>query len=159
MPKATCVRELSASVPVQSPSGFALAFLNTYIVDRGGGSNEAVLPLHLQVTQLAGLALERDVNVRVDYVPNAAGPAVLKIVWEPDATIFPKFDGTLTAQDAGDKHCTLTISGEYDVPYGVLGQIFDAVIGVRIAEGTLEQLLAEFRVAIEADYNRRMEYS
>jgi hypothetical protein len=39
------------------------------------------------------------------------------------------------------------------------GQLFDAVVGVRIAHGTLEELLERFRAAIEADYQQRTEYS
>ena len=153
------MRDLSASIPVAAPSGFSLAFLNTYITDLGGGKADAVLPLHYKVTQLAGLVLERDVNVRVDYVPQPAGPAVLNVCWEPDATIFPRFEGTLHASDDGDRACTLSIAGSYDAPGGVAGQIFDAVIGVRIAQATIEQLLGRFREAIETDYKRRMEYS
>ena len=153
------MRDLSAAIHVMAPSGFSLAFLNTYITDLGGGTADAVLPLHFKVTQLAGLVLERDVNVRVDYVPQPGGPAVLNVAWEPDATIFPRFDGRLNARDDGEKACRLSIEGEYDVPGGVAGQIFDAVIGARIAQATIEQLLERFRDAIEADYKRRMEYA
>jgi hypothetical protein len=153
------VRDLSASTPVKAPSGFSLAFLNTYITDLGGGKADAVMPLHYTVTQLAGLTLERDVNVRVDYIPQPEGPAVLNVCWEPDAAIFPRFEGTLHAHATGEHACMLSIAGTYDAPGGVAGQIFDAVIGVRIAHATLEQLLERFRDAIEADYKRRMEYA
>lgn len=154
------MRALSVTLPVQAPSGFALAFLNTYVGDlAGGGHNEGVMPLHYTVTQLAGLTLERDVNVRVDYIAKANQPAVLTICWQPDASIFPSFNGTLTAEPDGERACHLTIGGQYDVPGGVAGQLFDAVVGVRIAHGTIEQLLMQFRDAIEADYKKRMEYA
>jgi hypothetical protein len=154
------VRELSVSVPVQAPSGFSLAFLNTYVSDlAGGGETEGLMPLRYAVTQLAGLTLERDVNVRVDYVLKANEPAVLKIAWEPDASLFPSFEGVLHAESTGERTCNLTIVGTYDVPGGVAGQLFDAVIGVNIARGTIDQLLCRFRDAIEADYKVRMEYS
>src|SRR5665213_573635 len=109
------------------------------------------------VTQLAGLVLERDVTVRVEYIPHPQQGAHLRICWEPDATLFPSFQGTLHAEDTTLKACTLTIAGTYDVPGGAAGQLFDAVIGVRIANGTLEQLLERFRNAIERDYEKRME--
>jgi hypothetical protein len=65
----------------------------------------------------------------------------------------------LHAEATGEDTCTLSMAGTYDVPGGVAGQLFDAVIGVRIARGTIEQLLAQFRDAIEADYTERMENS
>jgi hypothetical protein len=153
------VRELSASIPVKAPSGFALAFLNTYVREAGGGSEDSRLAMRYTVTQLAGLVLERDVSVRIEYVPHPEEGAHLHICWEPDATLFPSFKGTLRAEDAEAKTCMLRIAGTYEVPGGVAGQLFDAVIGVRIANGTLEQLLEQFRDAIERDYEKRMEYA
>ena len=154
------MRDLSVTVPVKAPSGFALAFLNTYVSDVAGGNPAGgTMPLHYTVTQLAGITLERDVTVRVDYDAGPNGETVLRICWEPDASIFPSFDGTLRAMPTGERACDLTIVGTYDAPGGVAGQFFDAVIGVRIARGTIEQLLVQFRDAIEADYKKRMEYA
>jgi hypothetical protein len=154
------VRELSASVPVKAPSGFALAFLNTYVRDRAGVDGDTCLPLRYTLTQLAGLTLERDVVVRFEYVQQPGdAPATLEIAWEPDAGMFPNFKGTLHADATGKGDCTLIIDGEYDAPGGVAGQLFDAVIGVRIAQGTIVQLLEQFRDAIEDDYKKRMEFA
>ena len=154
------MRELSASIPVKAPSGFALAFLNTYVRELGGAGSDSILPMRYTVTQLAGLTLERDVTVRIDYLPQPdQAPALLYISWEPDASLFPSFNGMLHADATGERSCTLSIAGTYDIPGGVAGQLFDAVIGVRIAHGTLEQLLEQFRVAIEEDYKRRTEYA
>jgi hypothetical protein len=154
------VRDLSASIPVKAPSGFALAFLNTYVRDLGGAKPESTLQMRYTLTQLAGLTLERDVTVRVEYVPQPGNmPALLYICWEPDASLFPSFDGTLCAEPAGEAACTLSIAGKYNAPGGVAGQLFDAVLGVRIAHGTIEHLLARFRDAIEDDYKKRMTYA
>jgi hypothetical protein len=152
------VRELETSLPVKAPSGFAIAFLNTYVREVRGDA-DGNLPMRYTVTQLAGLTLERDVTVRVDYHALPDETAHLHICWEPDATFFPSFKGTLHAKPTGDATCTLLISGMYDVPGGMAGQLFDAVIGVRIAHGSLDQLLEQFRVAIEDDYKRRMAYA
>jgi hypothetical protein len=154
------VRELSASIPVKAPSGFALAFLNTYVRDLNGPGSDSTLPMRYTVTQLAGLTLERDVTVRVEYLPQPHdAPALLRICWEPDASIFPSFEGMLHAKATGETACILSVAGTYDVPGGVAGQLFDAVVGVRIAHATLEQLLEQFRDAIEEDYKKRMEYA
>jgi hypothetical protein len=152
------VRELEASTPVKAPCGFAIAFLNTYVREAAGDA-DGNLPMRYTVTQLAGLTLERDVTVRVDYHALPDEGAHLHICWEPDASLFPSFAGTLHANATGDTTCTLLLAGTYDVPGGMAGQLFDAVIGVRIAHGSLEQLLEQFREAIEADYKKRMAYA
>lgn len=153
------MRELSASISVKAPSGFALAYLNTYVRDLGGANADSTLPMRYTVTQLVGLTLEREVTVRVEYVAQPGGAAMLYICWEPDASLFPSFEGTLQAEATGEKECMLSIAGTYNVPGGVAGQLFDAVVGIRIAHGTLEQLLERFRDAIEDDYKKRMEYA
>jgi hypothetical protein len=154
------VRELTAAVPVQAPSGFSIAFLNTYVREFRNDHGDPTLPMRYTVTQLAGLTLERDVTVHVEYTPQPGdAPAELYLLWEPEASLFPSFRGALHADSTGEKSCTLSIHGNYEVPGGVAGQLFDAVIGVRIAHGTLEQLLCQFRDAIEEDYKTRMEYA
>ncbi len=160
MPKVSAVRALSVSAEVKSPSGFAVAFLNTYVKDLGAGHDDATIPLRYTIKQLAGLTLERDVTVRVEYLPQPDdAPALLNVAWEPDMSLFPSFSGTVGTVSTGECTCTLTIAGNYDAPGGVAGQLFDAVLGVGIARGTIEQLLDRFRDAIEADYQRRTEYS
>jgi hypothetical protein len=159
VPNVPNVRELAVSAEVKAPSGFAVAFLNTYVRDLGEG-RDAIIPLRYTIKQLAGLTLERDVTVRVEYLPGPdGGAAQLNVAWEPDMSLFPSFNGTLQTESTGDCTCMMTIAGTYDAPGGVAGQLFDAVLGVRIARGTIEELLEQFRGAVEADYNRRTEYS
>lgn len=159
MPKLSAVRELTVSTDVKAPSGFAVAFLNTYVKDLGPGQGDAVMPLRYTIQQLGGLTLERDVTVRVEYAAQDGGPAQLEIAWEPDGTLFPSFSGKLHTDATGETTCAMTIDGNYDAPGGMPGQLFDAVLGVRIARGTIEELLSQFREAIEADYKRRTEYA
>jgi hypothetical protein len=155
------VTELSSSIPVQAPSDFAIAFLNTYVADLAHGSAEAVLPLRFELEKLAGLVLERVVTVHVGYEPAPPGGSPsLKISWQAeDSPMFPRFDGTLTSAPEGNHACILTIDGTYAVPLGVVGLFFDAILGQRVARGTIDGLLRQFREAIEADYAQRMRYS
>ena len=155
------MRELSASIDVKSPAGFAIAFLNQYIAERADPGGEASLHLKYPLKQLAGgLVLERAVTVHVHYEPAVGDEAALLVIgWRPeDTSIFPSFNGTLLAGERGEHECTLTIAGLYDVPGGIAGLLFDVVVGARIARSTVEDLLDEFRVAIEEDYKKRMNF-
>jgi hypothetical protein len=153
------VAELAVSARVKAPGGFALAFLNQYIKDQALASGEAQLSLRFPLRRLfGGLVLEREVTVQVDYLPKSRdGVQHLAIHWRPDdTTLFPTFDGRIGAQPDGPQACVLNIAGNYDVPLGVAGVLFDAVVGYRIARGTLEGLLAEFGKLIEDDYLNRI---
>lgn len=153
------MRELSVSTPVKAPAGFTVAFLTEYVTDTCGVEGKTLLPMRFTLTQLAGLTLERDVNVRVEYaIKDDGSPAEMQISWDPDAKLFPRFEGKVNCEPTGEKTCLMTIAGNYDAPGGVAGQLFDAIVGVRIAQGTLERLLAQFRDAAEADYMRRTAY-
>lgn len=151
------MRELAAETSVNAPNTFALASINTYIEEQQRGDGGAVLSLRFPLRRFfGGLVLEREVTVRVDYLPSAGGTRRLAVHWEPDQTpLFPRFDGTIDAVAVDRERCTLRIAGNYDVPLGVAGQLFDAVVGVRIAHGTLEGLLGEFKERIEVDYRTR----
>ncbi len=45
------------------------------------------------------------------------------------------------------------LSGEYQPPFGVVGEAFDAVIGKRIAEATAKMLLETLQQELEADFS------
>jgi len=155
------VPDLAASIPVKAPSDFALAFLNTYVTDLAKGSGEAAMPLRFELEKLAGLVVERVVTVHVTYEPALPGGApLLRISWQTDdSPLFPRFDGTLSAHAEGAHECTLTIDGSYEVPLGVVGLFFDAIVGARVARSTIEGLLREFRDAIEGDYEQRTRFN
>ncbi len=152
------MRDLQSTKPVRAPSTFALAFLNTYVQDLGHGAQSAVLPLRFTLQQVAGLVLEREVTVHVSYELREAGqPPYLHVHWQAaDSDLFPRFDGTVEAAAVEPRTCVLTIAGTYNVPLGIAGMLFDAVVGVHIAQSTIDGLLDQFRIAIESDYNKRI---
>jgi hypothetical protein len=78
------------------------------------------------------------------------------VTWTPVASgLFPQFEGAFTTERAGAEACTLTLGGVYDAPGGMAGAAFDAVIGYRIAQTTIEQLVRELALAAAADYRVR----
>ncbi len=92
------------------------------------------------VVTLAPAHRPEDMTARyaVDWKDAADGP-------------YPHFHGTLTV--AGDEDYEtfwIVLEGQYEPPGGIGGQLFDAVIGKRIAESTAGSLLAEIRDESEA---------
>ncbi|MDQ6929586.1 MAG: hypothetical protein M3126_02820 [Candidatus Eremiobacteraeota bacterium] len=64
----------------------------------------------------------------------------LTLEWRPDWPLFPRFSGFVTVrpQSLGS---LLELQGSYEPPAGRLGQAFDALIGERLAYGTMDHLL------------------
>lgn len=71
--------------------------------------------------------------------------------WVPmEAELLPSFHGLFRLQN--DEHygqTRLVIEGTYEPPLRVIGKVFDAVAGKRIAHGTLRRLLSDISQAIE----------
>jgi len=107
-------------------------------------------------TMPGGVHLERNVDAEL----TAAAPDPLEysvnISWEPKGTaLLPRFNGILRFQwDEDYGNTWLIIEGDYEPPLGDAGKAFDAVIGQRIARGTLRALLDDFRSVIETAHTQ-----
>jgi hypothetical protein len=153
------LRQLTRSVLVKAPSTFALAFVNTYFLERRAHTRGAELALRFPLPRfiVEGLTLEKRVMVHLDYERGGATNHALTIEWQPVGRgPLPSFDGNLTASPETEETCQLTIDGKYTPPGGTAGAAFDRVIGGRIANATISALLERFKVSIEADYAARV---
>ena len=77
------------------------------------------------------------------------------IHWSPvEGGAFPDFDGQLTVRADEDYPTSiLELTGSYTPPMGLVGAIFDAIAGSRIAEATARELLKTIGCSMEAQYN------
>ena len=152
------MRRLTASTEVCAPADFSLSFLHDYFRERSGAA-PASTKLRFPLERIApGLALEKQVAVRLSYPDSSPGRRgeQLEVRWDPRGTgPFPNFDGTIEATPTSPERCTLRITGEYVAPGGIAGSVFDAVAGSHIAQATFAALLREFRDLILADYRTR----
>ena len=102
------------------------------------------------------LGLERDVDVAFVPLRGHKGERLvydeLHMAWEPSGGgPLPKFRGALKMRPLG-LDTEFELSGEYEPPFGPVGEVFDAVIGKRIAQATAQALLEMLKVDLEADY-------
>jgi hypothetical protein len=104
----------------------------------------------------SSFGIEREVEV--DFVPfrGHKGERLLhdelKMRWTPiGGGPLPTFNGSLKMHPEGGK-TELVLAGEYEPPMGKMGEVFDAVIGKRIAEATAQALLHQLKENIEADF-------
>jgi hypothetical protein len=78
----------------------------------------------------------------VHWTPEGGGP-------------YPDFDGALTVRaDENYTSAILELHGAYTPPLGAAGEVFDAVIGSKIASITAQTLLAQIAREVEERYGR-----
>ncbi len=78
----------------------------------------------------------------------------LQLQWSPSEHLpLPAFAGLLTVRPASGKS-ELSLEGTYEPPFGVAGQLFDNVVGQRIAHGTVRGLLREIASFIELKWQQ-----
>jgi len=151
------VRQLNVSIPLQAPASFTLAFLRTYFQAQARGVAAAKIRLRLPTHAVTGgIAVEKTVEAEVSYVLGHGAPDALQISWVPEASgAFPRFQGTFTASPETEETCRLSLSGRYAVPGGVPGDMFDVVVGRRIARSSIGDFVERLGTAAEADYRTR----
>jgi hypothetical protein len=60
--------------------------------------------------------------------------------WRPAWRGFPSFGATLTVRPAGQE-TELVLEGSYEAPGGVVGRVFDRIVGQKLAARTMAALL------------------
>lgn len=72
------------------------------------------------------------------------------IEWRAGTRLFPDFHGTLRLRIASVETTRLTFEGAYRTPFGRFGRAFDLIVGRRLAESTMRDLLGRIAAALEA---------
>jgi len=101
---------------------------------------------------LAGLEIGKNVIIKVTHVdrkttaPRLADEAIeLELQWEAEtnAALFPAMHATLRAYPLSSEETQLELTGTYDPPGGVLGEVADRVFGHRVAQATAHRFLED----------------
>jgi len=79
------------------------------------------------------------------------GYRILDVGWKPKHGPYPEFHGALSISQDAIEWSRLDLDGEYRPPFGVVGMVFDAALGHRIASATAEELLEKLKAMIVAE--------
>ena len=129
--------------PLASANTFLQAFFAAHPAPKGPGAR---VLLHAGDTTQSAIVCLQPAHRPEDMTPR------YKVQWEAEGGgPYPVFDGELTVGGDEDYNAFwLVLDGAYAPPGGVAGQVFDAVIGRRIAATSARGLLSEIRIEIEA---------
>ena len=138
---------------VRSPFSLALEDAAAFFRQATGEGAEVGLPLRDLVPTLGG-RLHQPVRIeferRLDEAEAGRAHDAFAVRWTAGTRFFPDFRGELRLRIISVDETLLTLQGEYLPPLGLLGTIFDALIGRRIAAATMRDLLDRLGGAIEA---------
>jgi hypothetical protein len=148
------IREcLTALCPYDQTPQAAIAYLDSLPLE--DGKRVAVIRV-----EAGDLTLERRVDMSLHASQQAQadpGSIIMDIQWAAhDGGLYPVFTGTLTVEDTGGNFCRLNLDGSYEPPLGFAGQLFDAVIGQRIALAACRQLLDDIKTSFELAFQTGM---
>ena len=89
-----------------------------------------------------GFTLHRDVTARITPLDQAG--RAYAISWQPaEPGPFPSLNGTIfiAASETSEDQSSVTLDGHYHPPFGVAGEMFDALVGKHIADASAADLL------------------
>jgi hypothetical protein len=137
-------------VSVRCPFDRVPGYLATYLARNGGTVEKGTLPMRLQV---GDLVIEHPIALDLRRREGYPGYAFADIGWEAEGGgPFPSFSGALSAADEGAGFCRLDLDGSYAPPLGAAGALFDAVLGKRIAQASVADLLLRLKHVCEEAY-------
>jgi hypothetical protein len=141
------------------PFADAPAYLDQYIHDVvADGGGRIVLSVAVPIERLGidrRIEVSRMVSVRFEKPGDPDLAAQLTgVSWAPDkGGPYPQFTGAIRLDpDEDPDRCCLMLEGEYDPPFGIVGDAFDALIGKHIARTTIRNLLDEIAIIMETSY-------
>ena len=117
-------------------------------------SHEQHVTLHVRVPLWGSLALDKEVDASLG--PPAGSDCAMRVTWRALQGPFPRFHGLLRTLPTGPQTAMLEVSGEYEPPGGLLGIMFDRLVGRRIARATVDDLLGRIGRAVNAEYEQRV---
>jgi hypothetical protein len=150
--------ELRQMTLVSCPTAQAVKRIETFVKTFGvvtGGVTTIPFGFDLASTDGGGaVRVEHGVRLHVSIEGSPSNVnQVFAIDWKPSTGgPFPSFDGELTIENENYDSFWLELRGTYRPPFGVLGSVFDAIAGKRIAAQSARELLAKMASSIEAGF-------
>lgn len=144
-----------ANVPFASAGEYLEQYIHDVVSDGGG---RIMLSVAVPIERLGidrRIEVSRMVSVRFVKPEDPQLAAQLTgISWEPDkGGPYPQFTGSIRLEaDENADRCCIMLEGEYDPPFGVVGDAFDALVGKHIARTSVRNLLDEISIIMETSY-------
>ncbi len=109
--------------------------------------------------KLAGIPVYKHVRLHVGAAPELLHDdrIMLPVSWETTGgpPVFPKMEGTLHVEPAGDGVTRITLNATYDPPLGRLGELIDRGLMHRLATMTMADFVTRLARAVSEELDAR----
>ena len=110
----------------------------------------------------AGIEVGTDISISVksieDQPKTISSPPMTKIQLEWEAAnmprLFPFMRAELSVYPLTATETQLDLSGNYEPPFGVVGNVIDSVLGHRIAEASVHQFIKDIAVHLRSELGK-----
>lgn len=137
--------------PFSIAASYAADFLRRFEVGPLAGVVEVPIPI---LGHGRHVMLKHHVRLRVavheDPSDTVRRHEALRISWWSESRWLPSLSGTLRFRLASYAETQLLFDGTYTPPFGLVGMIFDKLIGNRVAAATGNELLSRLGSALES---------
>jgi hypothetical protein len=140
---------VTADVVARCPFSIAQDYTADFLehAEDGGEHAEIRIPLHL-----FGMTLHRRVGLTFSIHSDDSEPGrshdQLRVWWTSGTALLPDFHGDIKFRIDGGA-TRILIEGQYTAPLGVLGRLFDSVIGKRVAATSAKDLASRIATYLE----------
>ena len=150
------------AIYVDCPPQRAQAYLLSHFENARRQHGRAMIPLTATLGSKSGTHVTVERNATATFAPSTDVGGLeyqVQIEWTPATNEpLPKFDGSFRVQwDEEYGRCRLVLEGEYEPPLGLVGRAFDAAVGQKVAQNTVQALLESLRLEIESTYRRDLD--
>ncbi len=119
-------------------------------------ANSVASELHVNI---AGIEVGTDIAISVNSIKeipkklNIPPTTVIQLEWESAKmpNLFPFMKAELSVYPLTATETQLSLLGNYEPPFGVLGSMIDSVVGHRIAEASVHQFITDVAVHLRAE--------
>jgi len=140
------IGEALADCPFSITEDYAIDYLHR--ARAGADESEIRVPIRHVPT-----VLQRSVALKFSIHPDLLEPGrahdELRVSWNAGSVLLPEFSGVVRFRIAGLQTRVL-VEGAYHPPFGVFGRAFDAMIGHRIAQSSIDDLAGRIARNLEA---------
>ena len=123
---------IARTARIHKPQGDVIAHLQEFFRQRP--------ELQVRAFGSSTAGVEVQYSLLYDWTRIAPPRGGVAFAWRPAWRGFPSFGATLTIRPAGQE-TELVLDGSYDPPGGVVGRIFDRIVGQKLATRTMDSLL------------------
>jgi hypothetical protein len=123
---------IARTARIHAPQGEVIAHLQEFFSQRP--------KLKVKTLGFSTAGVEVRYSLLYDWTSVAPPRGGLAFAWRPAWRGFPSFGATLTVRRAGEQ-TELVLEGSYEPPGGVVGRLFDRVVGQKLAARTMDALL------------------